>query len=214
MLEALGNLKRTNYCGDLRAADADKDVVLMGWVHRRRDLGQLIFIDLRDRAGIAQIVFNKELDPEAHAKAEQLRSEFVVAVEGRVLRRQKANPEIASGEVEVMATRLHILNNSKTPPFQIEEEVTASEETRLRYRYLDLRRPKPHRNLELRHRVILEIRKALDELDFFEIETPHPSREVLRAAAIAANLQANPDDFGHGPLFSNRALLPRRRLSR
>ena len=182
MLEALGNLKRTNYCGDLRAADADKDVVLMGWVHRRRDLGQLIFIDLRDRAGIAQIVFNKELDPEAHAKAEQLRSEFVVAVEGRVLRRQKANPEIASGEVEVMATRLHILNNSKTPPFQIEEEVTASEETRLRYRYLDLRRPKPHRNLELRHRVILEIRKALDELDFFEIETPMLTRSTPEGA--------------------------------
>jgi aspartyl-tRNA synthetase len=182
VLEALGNLKRTTYCGDLRASDADKDVVLMGWVHRRRDLGQLIFIDLRDRSGIAQIVFNKELHPEAHAKAEQLRSEFVVAVEGRVLRRQKANPEIASGEVEVMATRLHILNNSKTPPFQIEEEVTASEETRLRYRYLDLRRPKPHRNLELRHRVILEIRKALDELGFFEIETPMLTRSTPEGA--------------------------------
>jgi len=182
LLEALGNLKRTNYCGDLRASDADKDVVLMGWVHRRRDLGQLIFIDLRDRAGIAQIVFNKELHPEAHAKAEQLRSEFVVAVEGRVLRRQKSNPEIASGEVEVMATRLHILNNSKTPPFQIEEEVTASEETRLRYRYLDLRRPKPHRNLELRHRVILEIRKTLDELGFFEIETPMLTRSTPEGA--------------------------------
>ena len=182
MLEALGNLKRTNYCGDLRASDADKDVVLMGWVHRRRDLGQLIFIDLRDRAGLAQIVFNKELHPEAHAKAEQLRSEFVVAVEGRVLRRQKSNPEIPSGEVEVMATRLHILNNSKTPPFQIEEEVTASEETRLRYRYLDLRRPKPHRNLELRHRVILEIRKTLDELGFFEIETPMLTRSTPEGA--------------------------------
>ena len=182
MLEALGNLKRTNYCGDLRASDAEKEVVLMGWVHRRRDLGQLIFIDLRDRAGIAQIVFNKELHPEAHAKAEQLRSEFVVAVEGRVLRRQKSNPEIASGEVEVMATRLHILNNSKTPPFQIEEEVTASEETRLRYRYLDLRRPKPHRNLELRHRVILEIRKTLDELGFFEIETPMLTRSTPEGA--------------------------------
>jgi aspartyl-tRNA synthetase len=154
----------------------------MGWVHRRRDLGQLIFIDLRDRAGIAQIVFNKELHPEAHAKAEQLRSEFVVAVEGRVLRRQKANPEIPSGEVEVMATRLHILNNSKTPPFQIEEDVTASEETRLRYRYLDLRRPKPHRNLELRHRVILEIRKTLDELGFFEIETPMLTRSTPEGA--------------------------------
>jgi aspartyl-tRNA synthetase len=182
LLEALGNLKRTNYCGDLRASDADRDVVLMGWVHRRRDLGQLIFIDLRDRAGIAQIVFNKELHPEAHAKAEQLRSEFVVAVEGRVLRRQKPNPEIPSGEVEVMATRLHILNNSKTPPFQIEEEVTASEETRLRYRYVDLRRPKPHRNLELRHRVILEIRKTLDELGFFEIETPMLTRSTPEGA--------------------------------
>jgi len=182
LLEALGNLKRTNYCGDLRVSDADKDVVLMGWVHRRRDLGQLIFIDLRDRAGIAQIVFNKELHPEAHAKAEQLRSEFVVAVEGRVLRRQKVNPEIPSGEVEVMATRLHIMNNSKTPPFQIEEEVTASEETRLRYRYLDLRRPKPHRNLELRHRVILEIRKTLDELGFFEIETPMLTRSTPEGA--------------------------------
>jgi aspartyl-tRNA synthetase len=182
LLEALGDLKRTNYCGDLRASDAEKDVVLMGWVHRRRDLGQLIFIDLRDRAGLAQIVFNEELHPEAHAKAEQLRSEFVVAVEGRVLRRQKANPEIPSGEVEVMATRLHILNNSKTPPFQIEEEVTASEETRLRYRYLDLRRPKPHRNLELRHRVMLEIRKTLDELGFFEIETPMLTRSTPEGA--------------------------------
>jgi len=154
----------------------------MGWVHRRRDLGQLIFIDLRDRAGIAQIVFNKELHPEAHAKAEELRSEFVVAVEGRVLRRQKANPEISTGEVEVLATRLHILNNAKTPPFQIEDEVTASEETRLRYRYLDLRRPRPHRNIELRHRVIFEIRKALDELGFFEIETPMLTRSTPEGA--------------------------------
>ena len=182
MLEALGNLKRTNYCGALRAPDADKEVILMGWVHRRRDLGQLIFIDLRDRAGIAQIVFNKELHPEAHAKAEQLRSEFVVAVEGRVLRRQKPNPEIESGDVEVMATRLHILNNSKTPPFQIEDEVTASEETRLRYRYLDLRRPQPHRNIELRHHVLFEIRKALDEIGFFEIETPMLTRSTPEGA--------------------------------
>ena len=182
MLEALGNLKRTNYCGALRAPDADKEVILMGWVHRRRDLGQLIFIDLRDRAGIAQIVFNKELHPEAHAKAEQLRSEFVVAVEGRVLRRQKPNPEIESGDVEVMATRLHILNNSKTPPFQIEDEVTASEETRLRYRYLDLRRPQPHRNIELRRHVLFEIRKALDEIGFFEIETPMLTRSTPEGA--------------------------------
>ncbi len=182
MLDTLGNLKRTKYCGALRGADADKDVVLMGWVHRRRDLGQLIFIDLRDRAGIAQIVFNKELHPEAHKKAEELRSEFVVAVEGRVVRRQKANPEISTGEVEVMAARLYILNNSKTPPFQIEDEVTASEETRLRHRYLDLRRPKLHSNIELRHRVITEIRKALDEIGFFEIETPILTRSTPEGA--------------------------------
>ncbi|HEX4075863.1 MAG TPA: aspartate--tRNA ligase [Candidatus Acidoferrales bacterium] len=182
MLDALGNLKRTHYCGALRASDADKDVVLMGWVHRRRDLGQLIFIDLRDRAGIAQIVFNKELDPEAHAKAEGLRSEFVVAVEGRVLRRQKSNPEIATGEVEVLAARLHVLNNSKTPPFAVEDEVTASEETRLRYRYLDLRRPRLHSNIELRHRIVLEIRKSLDEQGFFEIETPMLTRSTPEGA--------------------------------
>src|SRR5271154_2015152 len=154
----------------------------MGWVHRRRDLGQLIFIDLRDRAGLAQIVFNNELHPEAHKKAEELRSEFVVAVEGKVIRRQKANPEIASGEVEVMATRLHILNNSKTPPFQIEDDVTASEETRLRHRYLDLRRPKPHSNIELRHRILFEMRKTLDELGFFEIETPILTRSTPEGA--------------------------------
>ncbi len=182
MLDTLGNLKRTNYAGDLRASDADNDVVLMGWVHRRRDLGQLIFIDLRDRAGIAQIVFNKELHPEAHKKAEELRSEFVVAVEGKVIRRQKSNPEIPSGEVEVMAARLHILNNSKTPPFQVEDEVTASEETRLRHRYLDLRRPRPHRNIELRHRILFEMRKTLDELGFFEIETPMLTRSTPEGA--------------------------------
>ncbi|MGA9882452.1 MAG: aspartate--tRNA ligase [Candidatus Acidiferrales bacterium] len=182
MLDSLGSLKRTTYCGALRASDADKDVVLMGWVHRRRDLGQLIFIDLRDRAGIAQIVFNKEQNSEAHAKAEELRSEFVVAVEGRVVRRQKANPEIPTGEVEVVATGLHILNNSKTPPFQIEDEVTASEETRLRYRYLDLRRPRLHTNIELRHKIVFEIRKTLDELSFFEIETPFLTRSTPEGA--------------------------------
>ena len=182
MLDSLGNLKRTHYCGALRAADADRDVVLAGWVHRRRDLGQLIFIDLRDRAGIVQVVFNKEQNPEAHAKAEELRSEFVVAVEGRVLRRQKSNPEIATGEIEIAATRLHILNNAKTPPFGIEDEVTANEETRLRYRYLDLRRPRLNRNIELRHRIVFEIRKALDELGFFEIETPMLTRSTPEGA--------------------------------
>jgi aspartyl-tRNA synthetase len=182
VLDTLDNLKRTKYCGALRAEDADTDVLLMGWVHRRRDLGQLIFVDLRDRAGIAQVVFNKEHHAEAHKKAEELRSEFVVAVQGRVVRRQKANPEIPTGEVEVIASRLHILNHSKTPPFPIEDQVHASEETRLRYRYLDLRRPKLHANIELRHLVVLEIRKTLAELGFFEIETPMLTRSTPEGA--------------------------------
>ena len=182
MLDTLGELKRTNYCGELRAADADKEVVLMGWVHRRRDLGQLIFIDLRDRAGIAQIVFNKEVDGAAHKKSEELRSEYVVAVKGKVLRRQKSNPELPTGDVEVMASSLSILNNSNTPPFQVEDEVTASEETRLRYRYIDLRRPKLHSNIELRHRIVLEMRKTLDEAGFFEIETPLLTRSTPEGA--------------------------------
>src|SRR5580704_2111182 len=182
MLDSLGKLKRTHYCGALRANDAGTEVVIMGWVHRRRDLGQLIFIDLRDRAGIAQIVVNKEDHPHIHAKSEQLRSEFVIAIKGQVIKRQKPNPEIATGEVEVIATELHLLNTSKTPPFQIENEITANEETRLRYRYLDLRRPKPHANLALRHKVVLEIRKTLDELGFYEVETPMLTRSTPEGA--------------------------------
>ncbi|HYL11297.1 MAG TPA: aspartate--tRNA ligase [Candidatus Acidoferrales bacterium] len=182
MLDSLGNLKRTHYCGALRASDDGRDVVLMGWVHRRRDLGNLLFLDLRDRAGLAQVVFNKEQNAAAHAKAEQVRAEYVVAVEGRVVRRQKANPELPTGEVEVIAGKLHILNSAKTPPFQIEDEINASEETRLRYRYLDLRRSKPHRNLALRHKIVLEIRKTMDELGFLEVETPILTRSTPEGA--------------------------------
>ena len=181
-LDLLGDWHRTGYAGDLRAADAEKDVVLMGWVHRRRDLGNLIFIDLRDRGGIAQIVFNKELGEAAHARAEELRSEYVVALRGRVARRQKPNPELASGEVEIFATELRILNTAKTPPFVVEDEVNASEETRLHYRYLDLRRPRQQRHLALRHRVVLEIRKTMDALGFYEIETPMLTRSTPEGA--------------------------------
>jgi aspartyl-tRNA synthetase len=182
MLDPLGDLKRTHRCGELRAADIGREVVLMGWVHRRRDLGQLVFLDLRDRAGLVQVVCNKERAPEAHARAEQLRGEYVVAVEGRVLRREKPNPDLATGEIEVMASRVYILNTAQPPPFVLEDEVAASEETRLRYRYLDLRRSPPQRNLELRHRVVLEMRKALDELGFYEIETPMLTRSTPEGA--------------------------------
>ncbi len=182
MLDFLGNLKRTHYCGALRASDAGRNIVIMGWVARRRDLGNLLFLDVRDRMGIVQVVFNKETQPEAHAKAEQARSEFVVAVEGKIIQRQKANPELPTGEIEMVATRLHILNNAKTPPFQIEDETNAAEETRLRFRYLDLRRPKPHRNLALRHKIILEIRKTMDEMSFIEVETPMLTRSTPEGA--------------------------------
>ena len=182
MLDFLGSLKRTHYCGALRAGDAGRDATIMGWVHRRRDLGNLLFLDVRDRTGIVQVVFNKETQPEAHAKAEQVRSEFVVAVEGKVLQRGKANPEIATGEVELAASKLHILNTAKTSPFPVEDEINATEETRLRFRYLDLRRPKPHRNLALRHKIILEIRKVMDEMGFIEVETPMLTRSTPEGA--------------------------------
>ena len=182
MLDFLGNLKRTHYCGALRATDAGRAAVVMGWVHRRRDLGNLLFLDVRDRSGIVQVVFNKETQPEAHAKAEHARSEFVVAVEGRVLKREKANPELATGEIELVATKLHILNTAKTPPFPIEEEITAAEETRLRFRYLDLRRPKQHQNLAVRHKIVLEMRKAMDEMGFIEVETPMLTRSTPEGA--------------------------------
>ncbi len=182
MLDFLGNLKRTHYCGALRATDAGRDVVVMGWVHRRRDLGNLLFLDVRDRSGIVQVVFNKETQSEAHAKAEQARSEFVVAVEGKIVKRERPNPELATGEIELVASKLHILNTAKTPPFPIEEEINAAEETRLRYRYLDLRRPKPHQNLALRHKIVLEMRKAMDEMGFIEVETPMLTRSTPEGA--------------------------------
>jgi len=182
LLDFLGNLKRSDYCGELRAKDDGRDAVVMGWVHRRRDLGNLLFLDVRDRTGLVQVVFNKETQPAAHAKAEQARGEFVVAVEGKVVKRQKANLELASGEIEIVARKLHILNNAKTPPFAIEDEINAEEVTRLRYRYLDLRRPKPHRNLVLRHKIILEMCKVMDELGFIEVETPMLTRSTPEGA--------------------------------
>jgi aspartyl-tRNA synthetase len=181
VLDSQGNLKRTDYCGELRATEEGREVVLMGWVARRRDLGQLIFIDLRDRTGLAQVVIRQE-QARAHAKAEGLRSEYVVAVVGRVAKREKANSELASGEVEVIAEQVLVLNESKTPPFVIEDEVTAGEELRLKHRYLDLRRTGPANNLRLRHQILIEIRRALDEMGFYEIETPMLTRSSPEGA--------------------------------
>jgi aspartyl-tRNA synthetase len=182
VLDFLANLKRTHYCGVLRTSDAGKPAVILGWVARRRDLGNLLFLDVRDRTGLVQVVFNKETQPEAHGKAEHVRSEYVVGIEGNVIKRERANPDLATGEVELIATKLHVLNNAKTPPFAIEEKINAAEETRLRFRYLDLRRPKPHANLALRHKIILEIRKVMDEMGFIEVETPMLTRSTPEGA--------------------------------
>ena len=176
MLDNLGNLERTHSCGDLRATDIGKQVILMGWVAKRRDFGELTFIDLRDRAGITQVVFNSEVAAEAHARAKELRGEYVVAVTGTVVARAEntRNPKLATGDVEVHAQQLLILNDARTPPFQLDAspDALASEDLRLKYRYLDLRRPQLLANLHLRHRVTNEIRRYMTAQGFSEIETP------------------------------------------
>src|SRR2546421_1003099 len=177
MLDHLGNLERTYSCGALRAADVGKTVTLMGWVARRRDFGPLTFIDLRDRDGITQIVANEEKAPEAHAKAKDVRGEYVIAVTGEVVLRDDTarNPKLGTGEIEVQARQVLVLNDARTLPFQLEtqsSEALASEDLRLKYRYLDLRRPQLQANLRLRHRVLAEIRRYMDEQGFTEIETP------------------------------------------
>ncbi|MBI2683089.1 MAG: aspartate--tRNA ligase [Acidobacteriales bacterium] len=187
MLDLLGNLERTHANGALRAADAGAHVILMGWVNRRRDLGQLLFLDLRDRTGITQIVVDASADPALHAKASSVRSEFVLAVVGRVVKRDAntINKNLPTGEIEVAAEELRILNESKTPPFSPAEDATsaiANEEMRLKYRYLDLRRPAMQENLELRHKVALAIRNHLSAQGFFEIETPFLTRSTPEGA--------------------------------
>ena len=173
MAEQLGELTRTHTNGALRAEDVGADVILLGWVHRVRDLGGLLFIDLRDRHGITQLVFDRD-DAETMAKAKRLRSEYVIGVKGRVQRRsaETVNPRLPTGEVEVMVRQLAILNEAKTPPFPIAEDTPVSEEVRLKYRYLDLRRPRLQGNMILRHRVTSAIRRYFDAHGFLEIETP------------------------------------------
>ena len=174
MLDFLGNLERTNMCGELRAADAGKQVVLMGWVNRRRDHGNLIFLDLRDRSGIAQIVLDAEICPEGHKKGEQVRPEYVVAAVGKVRLRDKdaINPKMPTGEIEIEATDLRVLNDTRLAPFSPAEEAIQNEEVRLKYRYVDLRRAEMQHNFRLRHDITLAIRDNLSQQGFLEIETP------------------------------------------
>jgi aspartyl-tRNA synthetase len=184
MLDFVGELKRTHMCGALRASDAGSNVVLMGWVNRRRDLGNLIFIDLRDRAGITQVVITADAGAELHQKAETLRSEYVVAVIGHVKLRDAGtiNKNIPTGEIEVVADELRLLNDCKPLPFSPAESDIANEEVRLKYRYIDLRRPEMQYNIQLRHRVSIAIREYLNSQGFYEIETPFMTRSTPEGA--------------------------------
>src|SRR5437867_12038169 len=184
LLDFLGDLKRTHMCGALRASDAGKKAVLMGWVNRRRDLGSIIFIDLRDRTGVTQVVVNRELNPTVHDKAEQLRNEYVIAVIGTVKQRDRdtVNKNIPTGEVELLVDELRILNESKPLPFLPNETVLPNEEMRLKYRYIDLRRDAMQFNIELRHKVSKAIRDYLSAQGFFEIETPFMTRSTPEGA--------------------------------
>jgi len=184
VLDFLGDLRRTHMCGELRLSDAGKKVVLMGWVNRRRDLGQIIFVDLRDRSGVTQVVFNHELNASVHHKAEALRNEFVIAATGTVKRRDPdtINPNIPTGEVELVVEELRILNVSKPLPFLPSDTVLANEEMRLKYRYIDLRRDDMQHNIELRHKVALAIRENLAGQGFYEIETPFMTRSTPEGA--------------------------------
>jgi aspartyl-tRNA synthetase len=184
LLDFLGTLQRTHTCGQLRVQDAGQQVILMGWVNRRRDHGNLIFLDLRDRTGITQIVLDKDLTPDGHAKAEQVRPEYVVAVVGKVRLRGRdvINPKMATGEIEVAAQQLLVLNDSKVPPFSPAEDAISNEELRLKYRYLDLRRQQMQRNLELRHKISRAVRESLSDQGFLEIETPFMTRSTPEGA--------------------------------
>ncbi len=183
-MDPMGALRRTHNCNQLGTDNLDQEVTLMGWVLRRRDHGGVIFIDLRDRWGITQVVFNPEINPEVHAKAHRLRSEWVLAVKGKVERRpgDMANPKLKTGAIEVLVSELAILNTSETPPFPLDEDTEVSDNIRLQYRYMDLRRPEMADKLIMRHRAVQAVRNYLSDNNFLEIETPMLTRSTPEGA--------------------------------
>ncbi|MGH7820536.1 MAG: aspartate--tRNA ligase, partial [Candidatus Binatia bacterium] len=184
MSESLGDWERSDYCGELRAKDVGRAVTLMGWVHVRRDHGGLIFVDLRDRSGIVQLVFNPAVAAAAHRGAETLRMEYVVAARGEVVRRpaETVNAGLPTGEVEVVVSEVRLLNDARPVPFPVDDGVEVAENTRLRYRYLDLRRPRMAANFALRHRLTKTIRDYFDARGFLEVETPVLTRSTPEGA--------------------------------
>jgi aspartyl-tRNA synthetase len=196
--ETLGDWKRSHYCGVISAADIGKEVCLMGWVQRRRDHGGLIFIDLRDREGIVQLALDPDRDPAAHQKADRVRGEYVVAVQGVVSPRPQGtvNPKMKTGEVEVEVREMKILNTAKTPPFMIDEFSEVAENVRLKYRYLDLRRPAIQQNLRLRHHVAQTVRSYLTGQGFLEVETPVLTKSTPEGARdYLVPSRVNPGNF-------------------
>ena len=198
--QSLGDWTRTHTCGELTGADNGAEVCLMGWVQYRRDHGGLIFVDLRDRFGLTQIVFSPEYAPEAHEQAGALRSEYVLAMKGKVRPRPEGmvNPNLKTREVEVVVSEWKLLNTSKTPPFQIEDRVEAGENLRLQWRYLDLRRPRMARNLALRSRTAMAIRNELASQGFLEVETPI----LTKSTPEGARDYLVPSRLNHGQFYA------------
>ncbi len=198
-METLEGMKRTHHCGSLRKTEVGQEVVLCGWVSRRRDHGGLIFVDLRDRSGLVQVVYDEAaMGEEAFHKAETLRSEYVIAVRGKIRARaeETINPHMETGEVEIVCTELRILNKAKTPPFYIQDNIDVDEMLRLRYRYLDLRRPEMQKNLMLRHRVTKIMRDYFDRNGFLEIETPMLCKSTPEGARdFLVPSRMNPGEF-------------------
>jgi len=198
LIETMAELSRTHYCGDLTETHVGQEVVLMGWAQRRRDHGGLVFIDLRDRTGVIQTVFNPQEDPETHERSHAVRNEFVLAVKGRVRPRpdDMVNEKLATGRIEVFINHLRVLNTSETPPFMVEDEIDVSEPVRLKYRFLDLRRPEVQRNFILRHQASQTTRRFLSEEGFLEIETPFLTKATPEGARdFLVPSRLNPGEF-------------------
>ena len=198
MSDILGDMRRTHHCNALSAADVGREVILMGWVQRRRDHGGVIFVDLRDREGITQVVFNPKVNAQVHAKAHAIRNEFVIGVRGRVDNRPDGmiNPNLKTGEIEVTVVELKLLNTAQTPPFLIEDTVDVSEPVRLKYRHIDLRRNQFQKNLVMRHKAAMSVRQFLNANGFLDIETPFLTRSTPEGARdYLVPSRVNPGQF-------------------
>ena len=191
-------MRRTHTCGQLSEKELGAQVVLMGWVQRRRDHGGVIFIDLRDREGLTQVVFNPDINAQVHAKAHALRSEYVIGIRGRVEARPEGmlNPNMKTGSIEVMVDELRILNAAQTPPFQIEDQIDVGEAIRLKHRHLDLRRPRLQNNIIVRHKTAEAVRNYLNRNGFLDIETPVLTRSTPEGARdYLVPSRVNPGQF-------------------